>query len=172
MLYLGRCNVINDDSSIHLVAPTNIHVMPKGCFPIKEITCGRGFACNYRKHFGHICATYTNDVYFLIYGCLQGHMKCLLSLSNFYEAIGSPNMWCLFVCWLVCSMAHKLWMFINIFPFKYFFLVDVKDERYNLQTYGIFKNFMNLSHKYLSCCSHFKSFIMGMHYPRFPSMLV
>ncbi len=115
MLYLGRCNVINDDSSIHLVAPTNIHVMPKGCFPIKEITCGRGFACNYGKHFGHICATYTNDMYFLIYGCLQGHMKCLLSLSIFYEAIGSPNMWCLFVCWFVawltnyeCSLTYFL----------------------------------------------------------------
>jgi hypothetical protein len=54
VLYRGRCNVVhvnksvfaNDHSSIHLVAPTNTQVVHEGCLPIKEIICGRGFACN------------------------------------------------------------------------------------------------------------------------------
>lgn len=54
MSYLGKCNVVHvnnfffasDDSSIHLVAPTNIQVVHEGCLPIKGIICGRGFGCN------------------------------------------------------------------------------------------------------------------------------
>jgi hypothetical protein len=95
--------------------------------------------------------------------------EMFIVIVSLYEAIGSPNMWCLL---FVCSMAPKLWMFINIFPFTQLFFVYVKDERYNLQTYAIALNFMNLSHVYLPCCSHFTSLIMGMHYPRFPSMLI
>jgi hypothetical protein len=74
---------------------------------------------------------------------------------------------CLFVAWFPnceCSLTY--------FLSHNFFVVYVKDERYNLQTYAIALNFMNLSHKYSPCCSHFTSLIMGMHYPRFPSMLV
>jgi len=74
---------------------------------------------------------------------------------------------CLFVAWFPnckCSLTYFLW--------HIFFFVYVKDEGYNLQTYAIALNFMNLSHKYLPCCSHFTNLIMGMHYPRFPSMLV
>ncbi len=153
--------------SIWLHQPTHKLCM-KVVFPSKKLFVEEVLLAISRKNFGYICATYIGRMYFWSMDVYKRTWNVCCHCQFLWSNREPKHVMFvyLFVAWLP-NCDYSLTYFLSHNCFSYMWRM-----KGILQTYAIALNFMNLSHKYLPCCSHFTSLIMGMHYPRSPSMLV